>query len=220
MHKKNIRKLALALGLVALIGVGSTLAYLTDKDSKTNTFTMGKVGISLTEPEYSKNHPDYTVKNVIPGNTITKDPTVTVATDSADCYIRVKVSLSSSNGLNPDIYNQLLETDVDGNYKYLDINENDWLKSGEYFYYIGSKNVNKNQGVLKAGDVVKLFNNVTIPLDWDEQIIHKDLSIEIVAEAIQADNFEPSNLNGQYGWYYNDLPVTVDNYDESINQGN
>lgn len=39
-----------ACGLVAALGVGGTMAYLTDSEQTTNTFTIGKVKIDVQEP--------------------------------------------------------------------------------------------------------------------------------------------------------------------------
>ena len=48
--KKKIVSLALAVCLIAIAAVG-TLAYFTDKDAKTNTFTVGNVAIDLIEQQ-------------------------------------------------------------------------------------------------------------------------------------------------------------------------
>ena len=48
--KKKIVSLALAVCLIAIAAVG-TLAYFTDKDAETNTFTVGGVKIDLIEQE-------------------------------------------------------------------------------------------------------------------------------------------------------------------------
>lgn len=49
MKKKTILVAAIAVMLVAALVVGGTLAYFTDTDSKTNTFTVGNVSIKLLE---------------------------------------------------------------------------------------------------------------------------------------------------------------------------
>lgn len=49
MKIKNIILTALSLALVAAVSIGGTLAYLTDRDSKVNTFTVGDVKVGLTE---------------------------------------------------------------------------------------------------------------------------------------------------------------------------
>lgn len=48
--KKKILSIALVVAMVAVIAAGS-LAYFTDKDSATNTFTSGDVNINLIEQE-------------------------------------------------------------------------------------------------------------------------------------------------------------------------
>lgn len=51
MSKRKILTLALAVCMIAILAVGSTLAYLTDTDQATNTFTVGKVDIELIEQQ-------------------------------------------------------------------------------------------------------------------------------------------------------------------------
>lgn len=52
--KKKILSIALVVAMVAVIAAGS-LAYFTDKDSATNTFTSGNVNINLIEQERGVN---------------------------------------------------------------------------------------------------------------------------------------------------------------------
>ena len=52
--KKKIVSLALAVCLIAIAAVG-TLAYFTDTDNETNTFTVGNVAIDLIEQERGEN---------------------------------------------------------------------------------------------------------------------------------------------------------------------
>ena len=107
--KKAKKILALLLCAVLLVGatVAGTVAYLTDEDDVTNTFTVGNVQIKLDEAVVDKETgkaPDFTkrtedgnkVVRMIPGRAIDKDPTVTVLKDSEDCYVRVKVTVDLS----------------------------------------------------------------------------------------------------------------------------
>lgn len=87
--KKKTLALLLAIVLVVGCAVGGTVAWLTDETTSiTNTFTVGKVDISLAES------PDLNLK-MVPGQTITKDPYVTVTGGSEDCWLFVKVEESS-----------------------------------------------------------------------------------------------------------------------------
>lgn len=54
MKKKTILVAAIAVMLVAALVVGGTLAYFTDKDNATNTFSVGNVSIELLESQYHR----------------------------------------------------------------------------------------------------------------------------------------------------------------------
>lgn len=87
------KKIALSIAAIALViccAVGGTLAWLTDKTGPvTNTFTVGNIDITLAESE------NLDLK-MVPGNTITKDPKVTVEGGSEDCWLFVKVEKSAN----------------------------------------------------------------------------------------------------------------------------
>lgn len=59
MKKKTILVAAIAVMLVAALVVGGTLAYFTDKDNATNTFTVGNVDIELLESSLHRENAGY-----------------------------------------------------------------------------------------------------------------------------------------------------------------
>ena len=90
MKRKLI--IALALCLALALGIGGTMAYLTATTTAVvNTFTIGNVGLKLVETE---NGAEVTAKSykIVPGETVTKDPTVTVTTGSEPCWLFVKIT--------------------------------------------------------------------------------------------------------------------------------
>lgn len=91
-RKIRNRRIAMTVALVlvvALVSVGGTIAWLTATTTPvTNTFTVGNIDITLDETTT-----DY---KMVPGNTIAKDPTVTVVAGSEDCWLFVKVVESST----------------------------------------------------------------------------------------------------------------------------
>lgn len=99
--KARNKILLLALCMAALIAVSvlGTMAYLTSTDTVTNTFTVGKVAITLDEAKVNDAGvavtPVERVKansyKLMPGHSYTKDPTVHVTDGSENCYIFVKV---------------------------------------------------------------------------------------------------------------------------------
>lgn len=52
MKKKKIVVLAAACALIAAMGIGGTLAYLTDQTDATNTFTFGDVKVNTIETDW------------------------------------------------------------------------------------------------------------------------------------------------------------------------
>lgn len=87
--KKKTLALVLALTLLVAGVVGGTLAWLTDRTTEVkNTFTVGDINIGLAETTA-----DY---KMVPGNTIAKDPTITVKANSEACWLFVKVTESEN----------------------------------------------------------------------------------------------------------------------------
>lgn len=113
--KKKIFAITLCVAMLAIMVVSGTMAYFTDKDAQTNTFTAGKVGINLDEAVVAKqNDPekarygDLVATNtrtdgtqnyhLFPGMTVDKDPTITVDSDSEDAFIAAKFTVNNVAG--------------------------------------------------------------------------------------------------------------------------
>lgn len=105
--KLVISIIALSLVLCSLVGV--TLAWIVDSTAPVvNTFTYGDINITLTETTGN-------TYKMVPGDTIKKDPKVTVLKDSEACWLFVEVTKSA----NFDTY---MTFEMDGNWEKL--NEN------------------------------------------------------------------------------------------------
>ena len=174
MNKKKLIPLLSAVALVGVIGVGSTLAYFTDNDAANNVVTMGHVNIELDEPEFSAANEDNTITNVVPNQTITKDPTITVVAGSESCYLRAKIDITE---LNADQTAGLLENTNIGE---------DWVLAEDGYYYYQNA-VSKSD----EDQTVDLFDTVVIPAEWGNEVADLTFEINVSAEAVQADNFTP-----------------------------
>ena len=97
--KKKILALSIALGAFALILGAGTMAFFSDSDTKTNTFTMGKVDITLTETDHSGNAFVQDQK-LLPGSASTtavaKNAIVTVEDGSEDAYVWVEILIPAA----------------------------------------------------------------------------------------------------------------------------
>lgn len=207
MKKRKLAALAASLCLIAVVGVGATLAYFTDRAEAENVVTMGHVDITLTETEVEKNadgewvqkeeteitEEGLTFDEVLPGETLPKNPTITVVDGSVDAYVRIKMTVETGAG------SKITQDDLDLLKKNLtnEITEGeDWYYNSEdgYFYY-------KNP--LKNGEKAVLFETVTIPgAEWKNNTAGQSFSIKLQAEAIQKDYFTPVvGQNGKItGW--------------------
>ncbi|MBQ1608018.1 MAG: hypothetical protein II092_04045, partial [Lachnospiraceae bacterium] len=61
-----------------------------------------------------------------------------------------------------------------------------------------------------------LFDKVTIPETWGNEVADLTFTIDIHAEAIQADSFKPHKTAGKIdGWFYSDgeTPVEAESYE-------
>ena len=183
--KKKITLIITCVTLVAAIAVGGTLAWFTDKADVTNTVTFGNVKIDLTEPAFDELTNDKTFENALPGAEIPKDPTIT-NTGANDAWIRAKITTTLPEGAALDNLDSLYNIDT-----------TKWVfDSTDGYYYYNVK--------LAAGDEVKLFDTVTIPNDWTNDISFENLEIVINAEAVQADNNGAAYTSANW-------PATIEN---------
>lgn len=105
MKKKSILMAAIAVMLVAVLVVGGTLAYFTDTKAATNTFTTGKVSITLNEKN-ADGTPFTQGQKLLPGsqtkNNIAKRVTITNNTGSEYAYVwleeLIPAALDSTDG--------------------------------------------------------------------------------------------------------------------------
>lgn len=99
MRKARKALIAAVCACALALGAAGSLAYFTDSDAAVNTFTVGKVDISLDEGKLkddgltvdTSDRVKANKYHLIPGQTYEKDPTVHVDADSDDCWLFVKV---------------------------------------------------------------------------------------------------------------------------------
>ena len=98
---KKLMKIVAIVACAAILVAGSvagTFAWLAMKtESITNTFTAGDIEITLEETKGTQGN---SVNNrsfkMVPGQTIEKDPTVTVEANSEACWLFVKIEESTN----------------------------------------------------------------------------------------------------------------------------
>lgn len=165
------RKALVVLSLMmvlAVAAVGGTVAWLTDStDDVVNTFTVGNINIDLTETE------NLNLK-MVPGNTITKDPKVTVKANSEACWLFVKVEKS-------DNLDSFISYTVDSSWTALD------GVTGVYYREVDATTVDTDFYVLTNSEVtVKDTVTKTMMDGLTTETLPK---LTFTAYAVQKDNF-------------------------------
>lgn len=182
MKKKQLAKLGVTLGLVAAVGVGGTLAVLSQTSGPvTNTFAVGKniesgdFSIKETQVKYENgnyvptngvSNPTVTENNymnVLPKASLYKDPTVlfdsTKVSDMPTVYMFVKV-----DGLD-EIY-------MEG--KGLSVEDSDWGSKWKKMDSTGSVSTDQVQEGQRDGIYVYEYNS-SAQDDAKYQIVPKDV---------------------------------------------
>ena len=90
--KRKIIIAALAITLVAVLIIAGTLAYLWDRQEKTNTFSIGTLKLEVEEPSWNDGEDG---QQMVPGDVKCKDPTIVL---TGDAYVRFIVSIIDQNG--------------------------------------------------------------------------------------------------------------------------
>lgn len=209
MTKRKLAGIIASLCMAALIGVGGTLAYFTDNATAENIVTMGHVDLTLTENKVYRDEltggwvqgqgeEDITEEGlkfdgVVPGETVPKNPTVTLVNGSVDAYVRVRLEVKAEEGAS--ITDADLQVLMENLKKQITEDPNWYYSSQDGYYYFKNAMKDKEKAVL--------FETVTIPGEqWGNNTAGQSFSILLQAEAVQSDYFTPSeNEEGQItGW--------------------
>ena len=194
MKNSKLRKvllLACSAVLLVCLSVGATLAYLTSTDKVENTFTVGKVAITLDEAPVNLYgevvdgaRTDANTYKLLPGHTYTKDPTIHVAAGSEDCILFVKLE----NGL-AGIEEGVGFPDYEGIV--------DQMAMAGWFAVDGQENVYCLDSVKSGNTDVEVFWGFTLKGDIDETTLNEYENAKIVvnAYAVQADGFDADKNN-------------------------
>ena len=198
--KKTISIVALVV-LVAAVSVLGTLAYLTSQDQVVNTFTVGKVNITLDEmkvtddgkPVASAERVKANDYKLLPGLTYAKDPTVTVLKGSELSYVKLVVTVSKAS--ESDKLLKECETTLAAVVKGYDVanwilksNTEDKANNTRTYEFWYKEAVDASAADVKLD---ALFDQIVVPGNiTNAQLASIDgLQIDIVAYAIQADGF-------------------------------
>ena len=154
--RSQSKALALILALILVFGgvIGGTIAWLiATPDPVVNTFTYGDINIDLDETDTELDDdedPNTNEYEMMPGQTITKDPVVTVKAGSEEMWLFVKLEKSEN-------FDTFMEYTVDGSWAKLD------GVDGVYYRHITAEEVADDDMEIHviSGDIVTVKESVT-----------------------------------------------------------
>lgn len=169
MKHKSIWIALVALLVVVAVGIGTTMAWLTDDDEAVNKLSIGYVDIEIKE-EFNPDGP------LTPGDSIEKIPTIENI-GPVPCLIRAKVVISSS------IVEPYLDLDTP-----TASTAGGWSakQADGYYYFLGIVPAKPTQEVAFA--TTALFTHVGLLDTYRETDRSVDLNVNVYAEAIQVEN--------------------------------
>ncbi len=176
--------LALCAVLLVVSSVLGTMAYLTSQDAVTNTFTVGKVAITLDEADVKtdgtyvtdeNNRVDANEYHLLPGHAYTKDPVVHVGEDSEPCWIFVKVENNIKDIQATDA--KTIETQMA---------DNGWTLVTD------ETNVYAYKNTVQAAQDIPVFASFKVDgtLTNEKLASYEQKTIDVTAYAVQADGFD------------------------------
>lgn len=212
MKKTKWLLIGLCVAAILTASVMGTLAYLTDSAEAVNTFTVGQVDITLDEEKVTENGkptPEEDARvtensyHLLPGQTYTKDPTVTVVAGSEKAYIRMIVTISCYDALQTIYDGAFLPQNFVGSTwdseKWqttgeVAVSEDGKSASYEFRYYttVGGYDENGDAADVK---LPALFTEFTVPGEFDNEDMASisGMQITVTGHAIQATGFDTAD---------------------------
>ena len=203
--KKKIFAIALAVMLFALAIAGSSVAYFTDVEAVTNTFTAGKVDITLTYESTTANAADRATvitlaakDHVYPGQIFPVHATIENVGGANDeiAYVGSIITIK-----NDEDFSSIMG--VTGGTDNIPVAVKDFLSGlvadGSDYKVSMKVSADKKEitvyviktAALTIGDSCVIFDDIKVPTEWDNEqmAVFSGLSVSVTAYATQVPGF-------------------------------
>lgn len=185
MRKRQI----FALGLVGCIlsgaGISLTFVCFSEQEKAVSADAAEEIQLEVCMLESGEEYKEDRVTGILPGQTIDRRPAVILDGESPDAYIRVRIEFGGvleKTGSESEKEQEELAARIRDLRDGIDFCGG-WLEGEDGFYYYQKKAAH--------GSIVPVYDGVTIPENWDNEIAEKTFTIELSAEAVRADCLEP-----------------------------
>lgn len=209
--KKNMKPILIAGAAVACLGIAGVSAYFTDTDKITNTFTVGKVDVTPSEPSWPETPPE----DIVPNQEVPKDPKISnVGANPAYVFLQVKIPTAKVKVANTD--GTVGEAALTELFTMQGLDDNHWCEIDDPFDYTDKDghtfkvytfaygpNAAEAPTILEINDNVDgsgkdetppLFTSVRFANIIEGQAIEtKQLNVDVISYAIQTDWLSDTN---------------------------
>ena len=170
--KKKIFMITLAACLIILSIASTSLAYFTDTDAKSNVFTAGNVGITLTYDAYTGD-----AARLYPGQTYGKPATIT-NDGTENAYVGAIIKLTVPQGTSFETVSSIFTGLSSNTIKYVP------TETGYTVYVVV-------EAPLATEATANIFTNMAIPATWGnaEMAVLSNFNVNITAYATQTVGF-------------------------------
>jgi predicted ribosomally synthesized peptide with SipW-like signal peptide len=192
--KKSIKKktavLTAAAAMACILAAGGILAYFTDADSASNTFTIGRISLELQEPGWDPQEGE----RIVPGQEISKDPRI-LNDGLNDEFVFLEVSVPFGNLVTADPEGNRLPAEEQEYFSY--VLKPGWTELGEpvkneedgtvtHLYVYGTRDA--CTALAPEETTPSLFDSVRFVNFVEDQGLEETLQhIELTAYGIQAE---------------------------------
>lgn len=195
--KKKIVAITLCVAMLAVMLVSGSLAYFTDNDAKTNTFTMGNVAIHIDEWMKDENgnwieYEDQELHPIAQSKAPFNKMVETVNDGSEDAYIRTFITCPAAdwNDLGYGFQSGADAQDI--------VNEDGTtIHKLDKWSYVGPTTVKgeevyifvcEHYDAIPAGDSILSLTKVWVYDTVDNDDIDSEIKVHVYSEAIQSEN--------------------------------
>lgn len=173
MNRRVIRKAAGAAVLVLALAMEGRIIGQAGESAGGSMDTVGQVEAVLAEPGSLKGERtadwEFSAVSPRPGETIAKEPTIFMGTDSEPAYLRIRILVE---GLDEEKERELLAG--------IERTEGWNLNPADGYYYY--------KDPVKGEESVSVFRSISIPKDWDGT---EKFQMRLAGNAVQASGLTP-----------------------------
>ncbi|HBN57039.1 MAG TPA: hypothetical protein DD414_09715 [Lachnospiraceae bacterium] len=196
MTRKRIFALGLAGCILSAGGIGVTAVSFMRQEEEAVAVLAEPVQLELCLLTSGERYEEDQVTGILPGESVKREPAVILDADSPEAYIRVRFAFGGILGPDEDESESEREERLE---KIRQLQDGIRLCRG---WIMGEDDTCYYKERVAPGSIIPVYDQVTIPEDWDNHIAEKIFTIVLSAEAVRADSLDPWMGEGEAFYFW------------------